>query len=178
MGGHIIDLVALSAGFSGFSQGVATNAAEAASVCLEAVGHANPCRFKVAGYVSKQVSVHRLDLDHSIRRAHADMQEATEDGATAIAIGAVREFTAHTGVERSYKGTGFDYWLGDESDTALFDRKGKLEISGTLRGDLAEIQKRVQQKKSQVKKGNIRNTPGWVVVVGFALQEAHMVEVP
>jgi hypothetical protein len=45
----------------------------------------------------------------------------------------VLELTDYTIVERACKGTGFDYWLGDEDDD-LFQWKARLEISGILKG--------------------------------------------
>ena len=74
-----------------------------------------------------------------MRRTHNDLQDATEAGACGLAILLVQLFVGYTVVERSVKGTGFDYWLGSEND-ALFQNKARLEASGILRGDQNGVQ--------------------------------------
>jgi hypothetical protein len=71
-------------------------------------------------------------------------------------------------VERSKKGPGFDYWLGneDEDGEELFQRKARLEVSGILSGSRLQVQARVRQKKEQMKPSD-RLAPGYVAVVEF-----------
>jgi hypothetical protein len=51
---------------------------------------------------------------------------------TAILL--MRALTGYTVIERSRKGTGFDWWLGTEDN--LFQGKVRLEVSGILRGTI------------------------------------------
>ena len=70
-----------------------------------------------------------------------------------------------TVIQRSFKGTGFDFWLGDSKDPA-FQRKARLEVSGLRRGSTAQVKARLELKKRQI--GNTVHTlPGYVVVVEF-----------
>jgi hypothetical protein len=69
-------------------------------------------------------------------------------------------------VERSKKGLGFDYWLGDEDDEELFTGKVRLEVSGILSGLRSQLQARVRQKKEQIKPSD-HLAPGYVAVVEF-----------
>jgi hypothetical protein len=58
-------------------------------------------------------------------------------------------------VERSAKGLGFDYWLGNEGEDddsdELFARKARLEVSGIFSGSRSQVQARVRQKREQVR---------------------------
>lgn len=94
----------------------------------------------------------------------ADEEFTTEQGAYGVALVLVEEVTSWTVVERSRKGTGFDYWLGGEP---LFQKAARLEVSGIRRGGRQEVHKRMRRKLHQV-----RNTgsslPGIVIVVEFS----------
>ncbi len=107
-------------------------------------------------------------VDDQQRRTYADMQEATELGACGVAILVVREATAKVVVERSKKGTGFDYWLGDNADDdgPLFGGKTRLEVSGILTGTQSQIDSRMKQKKGQIAPSD-HVAPGFVAVVEF-----------
>jgi hypothetical protein len=108
-------------------------------------------------------------VDDQARRSHNDLQEATERGAYGIAILIVCDRTGMIVVERSAKGLGFDYWLGDEGeedDDELFAKKVRLEVSGILSGSRSQAQARVRQKREQVKPSD-HLAPGYVAVVEF-----------
>src|SRR5260221_12677183 len=79
-------------------------------------------------------------LTETHRRTCADIQEATEYGAYGVAIVGVRETTGKTVLERSAKGPGFDFWIGDEEDAELpFQGLMRLEVSGILSGDAKQL---------------------------------------
>ncbi len=82
-----------------------------------------------------------------------DTQENTEWGATAIALMMAEQESGCTIVERSVKGTGFDWWLGeDDDDFGIFQKKARLEISGILEENRNNtIEKRVKEKIAQTK---------------------------
>jgi len=83
--------------------------AEAASVSLDSQGHADECDLLVAGSVPARCCLRREEVTGKMRRTWADPEEATEFGATGIAILASRAFLKYQVIERSCKGTGFDY---------------------------------------------------------------------
>jgi hypothetical protein len=100
-------------------------------------------------------------------RTCADLQEATEYGAYGIAILVVRETTGKTVLERSAKGPGFDFWIGDEEDTELpFQGLMRLEVSGILTGDTNRIACRAQRKKMQVSPSD-EQAPALIAIVEF-----------
>ena len=53
--------------------------------------------------------------------------------AVGVAILLAKSELGYSVMERSRKGTGFDYWIGDETELP-FDRKARLEISGIRKG--------------------------------------------
>ena len=66
-------------------------------------------------------------------RCWNDEEFTTEQAAYGIAFLIVRELTDLTVIERSRKGTGFDYWLGTTTDVdegQPFKNKVRLEVSG------------------------------------------------
>ena len=72
---------------------------------------------------------------HQMRRCWNDDEVATEHGAYGIATLLIPRITNLQIVERSKKGTGFDYWLGSATETAtLFQNKARLEVSGIRTG--------------------------------------------
>lgn len=97
--------------------------AEAASVCLEAQTQRIVCSLFIRQDDNAEISflLRRLQVTDAMRRAYRDEQEATEFGACGIALLVVREITGYTVVERSVRGTGFDYWLGAENTTDLIE---------------------------------------------------------
>ncbi len=150
--------------------------AEAAGVCLESQGHAQGAEFRVGGDVSRAYQVVWPTITDRSQRSWEDNQEATEDGASGIAILLVDLETPYSVIRRSRKGTGFDYWLGDASDVT-FQRKARMEVSGILRGDRRRVNDRVREKLNQTKASDAEygNLPAYVIVVEFGtpLAEVH-----
>jgi hypothetical protein len=111
-------------------------------------------------------------VDDQRQRTYNDLQDATEQGACGLAILLVRVLTGQVVVLRSRKGTGFDYWLGEDDDE-LFSGKTRLEVSGILAGNAGDITARAQEKKGQIAPSS-QLGPGYVVVVEFSAPVAHL----
>ena len=146
--------------------------AEAAAVCLDDCGHHTPVRLIVDGDESRSYDLEWLPAGDQARRTWADGEVATEYGACAIAILVVRDIRGHTVLQRSRKGTGFDYWMGKE---AGFTKNARLEVSGIRRGGSSTISTRVNQKIRQISVSS-GQLPGMVVVVEFGTPLARMVD--
>jgi hypothetical protein len=97
--------------------------AESAAVCLENREHQTGVTFHLFGLTTEQFPIEWRPADEQSRRCYADLQEATERGAYGIAILLIRDITGKVVVERSRKGPGFDYWLGEEEDDLSFSGK-------------------------------------------------------
>jgi hypothetical protein len=166
------DLSSLEKGLPGVTPLLAMAYAEAAAICLEHNKHVNTFQLHITGDHTDGPMMTSVKVTAQMRRCHADLQEATEFGACAIAFLIVRECTKHTVIERSFKGTGFDYWLGEKG--GLFQKKAKLEVSGILKGTPKKVDQRLREKTSQSKTGGIK-VPGVVVVVEFGRPEGRFI---
>lgn len=170
----VLDLSRLSSGFPALTTSAGTLLAEAAAVCLAHQGHGLRATLPVTGSYSKTVVVVRPSISDQMRRCYADLQEATEFGACGLAILLVRAIVGYTVIERSVKGTGFDYWLGYE-DELPFQNKARLEVSGILAGDDGQITARVKQKREQTTPTDRTALPAYIVVVEFSRPKAQVV---
>ena len=102
-----------------------------------------------------------------IRRCWNDDEEATEHGAYGIATLLVPQVSDLQVVERSKKGTGFDYWLGSSTETeSLFQNRARLEVSGIRTGTEAAVAGRVRKKLKQTERSDA-DLSAVVVVVEF-----------
>lgn len=159
-------LTELAAGMHGLTAAAGKTLAEAAAVCLEDRNHPSGVRLPRIGLMREDLHVEWAPVTDQSRRCYADMQEATELGACGLAILVVREATGLVVVERSKKGNGFDYWLGEEEYNELPFTGARLEISGLLSGTKTQIDSRIRQKKAQMKPTD-HLAPGFVAVVEF-----------
>jgi hypothetical protein len=111
-------------------------------------------------------------VTEQMRRCWNDEQVTTEHGAYGIALLMMVDQTEYTVIERSRKGTGFDYWLGTEPET-LFQGKARLEVSGIRSGDEQEIRSRTRQKRNQIRPATEAG-PAYTVVVEFSTPRAQV----
>jgi len=145
---------------------------EAGAICFESANHQNGVELDVS--VSSEDSnfdvkykVYWPDVTDQMRRCYGDLEVTTEHGAYGVAILLILSLTDYTVVERSRKGTGFDYWLARKNDI-LFQKSARLEVSGILKGDTNTIKARVNTKLNQVKRSDNLRLPVYIVVVEFS----------
>ena len=98
------------------------------------------------------------------------MIEVVEYGATAIAVLYAIELTGYNTVERSVRGGGFDYWIGDygDSNDPPFTKSERMEISGIFESDKSQIKSRLDFKKKQIAKSDSSGTPKVVFIMEFS----------
>lgn len=169
-----IVLMSLGEGCPALTPDRGATLAQAAAVCLESASHGLRSELTVVvGDETCTVSMLRPEVTDQMRRCYNDPEDATEQGACAVAILLVRDLTGLSIVEQSRKGTGFDYWLGSDGDL-LF--RARLEVSGIRLGDEATVRTRVHQKCKQTRRSDSLRLPAYVVVVLFSGPLAHVVE--
>jgi hypothetical protein len=72
-----------------------------------------------------------VEPDPKSDKTYADHERVAEDAATILALESVRLLTGFAGLERSRKGTRFDYYLTrSDDDTLIFNNATNLEVSG------------------------------------------------
>jgi hypothetical protein len=159
------------------TKGQGRHLAEAASVCIDERGHPTVSKLEVLGIHPTFFDLRRLAVNDQMSRALADLKEATELGAAALAILLIEELTEFQAVERAVAPNGVDYWLSDKDDPNLL-WSARLEVSGTLAGGQTERKKRIKQKLKQTDQSDGRGIPAMVVVVEFGELVAEVVKKP
>ncbi len=148
--------------------------AEAAGVCLESQGHDIGVQLHVRGFLKSIFKLNWPPVNEQSRRTWNDPEVATEHGAMGIAVLLTKKATGYTVLERSRKGTGFDYWVGDKS-TKPFQEKARLEISGIRKGTESDVKNRVRQKLKQTTR-SANTLPAFAIVVEFGKPLAEVQE--
>jgi hypothetical protein len=154
-------------GMAGLTATAGRFLAEAAAVCLEHCGHREQVELAVVGWKQHTYQMYRSSVDAQMMRTHGDMQESTEHGACAVAILVMKKLTGFEVIERSVKGTGFDYWVG-KNESFPFRCKTRLEVSGILRGALGEVEQRISRKCRQTERSDEMKLDALVIVVEFS----------
>jgi hypothetical protein len=162
-----ISLEILRRGSPGITSAFGTSMAEAASVCLAGRGHSSPTSMPVRGAVAAEATVEWEPPTEQACRCWDDPDVATEHGAYGVAALLIPAISDLHVIERSRKGTGFDYWLGRKGDPGpLFQGRARLEVSGILSGNDSAVSTRLNQKLRQTDRSR-GSLPAVVVIVEF-----------
>ncbi|WP_428261611.1 hypothetical protein [Haliangium sp.] len=165
-----LELGAVVTAMPGLTGSRAAAFVEAASVCLWEEGHRCDSLLEVDGDIEARYRLLWKQPDEQVRRTYADPQEATEEGATAVAIAVLIDVTDYVVVSRSIKGTGFDYWLGHEAGNFA----ARMEVSGVRRGAESVVDGRLREKLRQMMPSDHRGLPGYAIVVEFGAPRARV----
>ena len=143
--------------------------AEACAVCLKEQKHSQGVEITVDGDFDAKFELFWQPVTEQMLRCWNDEEFTTEQAAYGIAFLIIRELTDLTVIERSRKGTGFDYWLGtsDTDEGQPFKNKVRLEVSGIRKGNLSLVKARVKQKKEQTKVSD-GLFPAYIIIVEFS----------
>ena len=179
----------------GMSAAYGAALAEACSVCLERSKHTQGVSLSVTGLGHGSYQLFWEVVTIQMLRTWNDQDEAVEYGAACLAEFIVKEKIGHMVLSRSFKGTGFDYLLGDRNieeaseaeraatsawsevlqDDSLVVR-ARLEVSGIMRGGTGRVRARVNEKLNQMKVSDGWGVPGYAVVVEFGRPLAAIAE--
>ena len=168
-----IQLTDIRQGTPGITPVEGANLYENCVVALHNSSHPTPVTLHVDGLNTCDYSLLWEDtFNDQLRRTYADEQSVTERAAVAVSVMLALRQTDYTVIERSRKGTGFDYMLGDGQDP-LFTPKARLEVSGIMHetdGNTAE--KRFRQKANQTSQSDDTRLPAYISVVEFSAPKA------
>lgn len=162
-----INLSFLEDGKAGLSPRMGGFLAEAASVCFDHHAHPKNLLLQSTGHYNETYEVTCTDLNEHSRGSFADIQEATEYGACGVAIAIVKTETPFI-TKRSYKGTGFDYWLGVNTEGFPFQEASRLEVSGLINGTGSQVAIRLSDKLEQMKVSDHMGLPGIAIIIEFS----------
>lgn len=138
-------------------------------VCLLKAGHSDGVAMQVKGLRNEAYNIHwQGGMTDQMARSYQDDVETTEQGAVCLSVLMAKSLTDYTIVERSWRGTGIDYWLGYEDDPFL-QRAARLEISG-IRTESATntIGVRYEQKSKQTEQSDNEKLPAYISIVEFS----------
>lgn len=172
-----INLDDLGNGLIGLTEKWGAFLAEAGGYCFYKNKHKPGIPLQVIGPIKDTINIHwdYKDTTQYIN-SYQDDEEAVEHGACSVAISIIFRLTKYTVIERSSKGGGFDYWLGDKESDYPFQRKARLEVSGIMNGNKNLIRKRVNEKIAQTEKSKHLNLPAIIAVTEFSRPELNLVE--
>jgi hypothetical protein len=149
---------------------VAGSYIEAARTCLDRY-HSSPKEFTVRNDGAESFTQVEWELtDSEIRSAWANEDDATRDGAYALAIAATELLRGMVAVRRAETRTGADYYIsfsGVHSED--LENCFRLEVSGTCSSNKSDINRRLKIKLEQASKGN-SNLPAIAAIIGFRVQ--------
>ena len=169
-----INLSDIKNGFPGMDSASAGNCYVACMVCLHRNNHSDDnTLLDLTGDATDTITLKWENyFDEQIDRSFQDQQYATEHGAVCISAMLVKECTDYTIIERSYKGTGFDYWLGYENEIP-FQKSARLEISGIFKeAEQNTAEKRFRIKTNQTNQSDSSRLPAYISIVEFSNPKA------
>jgi hypothetical protein len=167
---QVLDLQSLSQGLPAITPAFGAAIAEAGAICLSDEAHQSGVTLEVEGEFSTQFRLSWQPVIEQTRRCWNDEEYTTEQAAYGIAFLLILQLINLTVIERSRKGTGFDYWLGNQepSTTLPFERMARLEVSGIRKGNRGQINARVKQKTEQTRTSDAQGLPAYIIVVEFS----------
>ena len=137
---------------------------QSAVLCLEGQRHKSDALLPVRGSFNTAFRLRwSMDVTDAMRRYWNDPDETAEQGAYAVALLMLRSLARLTVLERSRKGTGFDWWLASEDN--LFQAAARLEVSGIMRGNARRINSRLKERIAQTERSDPSGLTAFVAVV-------------
>lgn len=176
---NCINLSDLRKGNPALTSAMGCSIEEACVVCLCDQDHNPGVDLTIDGIVNTSVKIDwQTQVTDQMRRCWGDDEVTTENAAYGIAFLLIPKFTNFLPIEKSFKGTGFDYFLGEkqESEDLIFNNKARLEVSGIRRGTQSQINSRIRKKFAQTAPTDAKKIPAYIVVVEFSKPFSHIGE--
>ena len=164
-----VKIDAIKEGMPGITPAIGNYLYENCIVSLHRANHTDGVTLKVSGLVEDTCSLNWKEMvTDQMLRSYKDEIETTEQGAVCISVLMAKLLTEYTIVERSWHGTGIDYWLGYEEDP-LFQRVARLEISGIKTESATNtVAARYDQKVRQSEQSDDTLLPAYISIVEFS----------
>ena len=169
--GHIFSFDALCGGKLGLTPAAGSFLSESAEFCLSKNNHTDPVTLNITGDTETSgVLEWSRPADHKTAdRTYGNRNEASEDGAYAVAIVVLTQLENFPAVAKSPIGTGMDYWITGNDDAEIF--LARLEVSGIFKGSSSQIRSRLETKLEQTKASDDTKLPAYAAIVEFGSPE-------
>ncbi len=157
--------------------------AQAAAVALTTNQHSSGVELKLRGSFEETFQICWTEtINDTVLKGWADLRDAAEYGAVAIAILALLELGEYNYFGRMHQGMGFDYWIDftdeEASEANMQEKKARLEVSGILKQTPSNtIRMRIGLKKKQVKNDNFTELPALIAIVEFGIPKIEIIKV-
>lgn len=170
-----LNLDILKNGLPGFSKTVGAFLAEAALVCLEENHHQSGVLIEVTGDFKEVFEViWSGNIDSAVKEGWRDLKEATEYGASAIAILLLRELTPFQYFERMKQHEVGDYLIKRSKDAIPFSF---VEISGIWKSSPSNsVNVRIKAKQKQISKKVNTKLELFTIVTEFGEPKAKIIK--
>lgn len=156
-------------GMPGITPAIGNYLYENCLVSLNQSGHTSGTELHLDGLREETCQLYwDGQITDQMTRSYTDDTETTEQGAVCISVLMAKRLTDYTVIERSWRGTGIDYWLGYESDP-LMQRIARLEISGIKTESATNtVSARYFQKSKQTELSDNTKLPAYISIVEFS----------
>lgn len=145
---------------------------EAARFCLDYNNHLDGKMLEVDGHYQGRFELRWIALARDYWNSFSDHQAAVEHAAYGIAFLLMLALTEHRVIQRSAKGTGFDFWLGKRGVPG-FQSHARLEVSGILLRP-SRVGSRGAEKQVQSRRSDSTGLPAYVVIVEFSCPKSRI----
>lgn len=163
-----LNIESIKQGMPGITPVIGNYLYENCLVSLLKAGHTDGVALQVYGLSEETYNIHWQGIiTDQMARSYQDNLETTEQGAVCLSVLLAQHLTGYTIIERSWRGTGIDYWLGYEEDPFLL-RAARLEISG-IKSETSNntIAARYEQKAKQTRQSDNVDLPAFISIIEF-----------
>ncbi|NDV81287.1 hypothetical protein [Bacteroides sp. 51] len=165
----LINLIEIKEGLPGMHPDLCGHYYSACMTTLHRMEHPEKLNMALSGDRKANLLLTWDDyFDEQFDRSWKEINYCTDHAAVCISCLLAINETSYTIVERSCKGDGFDYWLGDKDDI-LFSKTARLEISGILNETSTNTpEQRLTKKLKQTDQSDSTCLPAYVSIVEFS----------
>ena len=167
-----LNIEILKKGLPAVTKSLGETLIEACNICYNSQNYKKRVQLKVNGEFKALYNISLFDnVTEQLINSWTDEQVTTEQGAVCIALVLILEQTEFTVIQRSKKGTRFDYWLGKKNHKTMpFDKKAgaRLEVSGIRKGLEKDVERRVSEKIDRLVDSEAQDLPCYIVVIEFS----------
>ncbi len=169
-----LNLDILKNGLPGFSKTVGSFLAEAALVCLELNKHSTGVSLEISGDFEETFHVSWTGtITSSVKEGWKDVKEATEYGASALAILLIKELTPFQYFERMNQDEIGDYLIKTSKEAKDFSF---IEISGIWKkSPKNSVNNRIRLKMKQIQKKATYKLELFTIVIEFSEPEGKII---
>lgn len=164
-----MNLTDIKKGLPGITPAIGSYFYDAIVATMHRANHPEQLTMALTGDNVKTLDVNWEDsFNEQLDRSFKEDSSMIDAAASGISCLLAIEETNYTIIERGYKGSGFDYYLGYD-DQPLFTKVARLEISGIKQENEANTaEKRLKIKLKQTNQSDNSGLPAYISIIEFS----------